>query len=185
MLRVFSVILLFVMLIGCDSPAAPEQVSNAPSVAGTNETSNVDGSLAEESVAERAFMQIAERYGDLVDVPALPLEQRNLFLVCHIDATLEAGGFDFLFDADGDPHYGLILQAYDAVGAAHGKKAIETAYKTFEGGQPPQDRQERMQKWNSRTVGVDLNELYSTARAEVRVALEEYAKKHQSQLITN
>ncbi len=99
--------------------------------------------------------------------------------------TLDAGGFEFLFNADGEPHDNLILQAYDAIGAAKGKKALEAAFKVFEGGVPPKDQKERMQKWNSRSTDVNPDEIYSTARAEVRTMLDEYAHKHQKEWRTS
>ena len=176
MLPSMCLIIALIPCVGCKPSTGTSNRFDMPSVA---ESKINEMHEHETPVAETVFMKIVEQRGVELDLPSLPTSLRTLAAVYHINGTLDTGGFNFLFDADGDPHYDLILQAYDTIGAEKAKLAILDAFSAFPNGLPPIDRTERMTIWNARKeTNPSPDEMYKNSRSEVLMKLEEYVQTH-------
>jgi Domain of unknown function (DUF4375) len=134
------------------------------------------------AVCAAVYQRLVEKYGPEADVGGLPEPHRTVLLVEHSSGLVLNGGFTALFEAElpGDPAYGHLLRAYEALGRGPAVEAVARVFDIFPDRTPPADRRARHVAFARANAAADgrLNTDFFEAHDALVAALASYIRSH-------
>lgn len=132
------------------------------------------------SLCNDLFVRICEAHGNDVDLTALCVEQRTLFLVWWAFGIIGNGGFRYLLEHQlpGDPYFALTCNAYEVIGSKKAFEAFRRVLAVFPRSRPQWDIMSRLKWYVARINGWPTKEddLYFQASSEIKNCLAVYAR---------
>ncbi len=108
--------------------------------------------------------------------------ERVVLLVWHVSGIIGNGGFRYLFEGnlEGDPHFALTAEAFEATGCVKAADAVRKTLALFPDSRPPTNIKERLRYYLSRCKvwPTDMDNQFFAAQEDLRKRLAEYIRSH-------
>lgn len=155
-------------------------------------TSGIDEILQETDdrrLCDRIYDWIVERHGEQLDLSNVPEHERVVLCVLGASGIINNGGFNYLFETsvEGDPHYLLTAEAFNAIGAHECFAAFEQVFRLFRDRRPPADPNARLKQYRQGGAAPrhEIDQLFWKGSKKIDRLLAAYVRAHREAYVNS